>query len=854
MNDKLNLIKKELLNCFIKIFCNQNNEELILLDDDDKIFNYVEIATLQKLDRTINNKQFDFKHNPNILYAVFISLAENKNYGIKRSPTKIIEKNIKVNFQSCLFKTPAMKTEKKLLDHSLVFIENETNDFPGNGKEINLSLNKYKDLKDNDSFDFCLTTNSSHRTINYYKGISNDITIVSTRNRDQDVKNEFNKCNTKEHLNAENKYISQYSNKENIQEIGVIDKEKNILEQNNKFIDIDNEDYKINLKNEKVNDQNFYGNKVDDFQSIKNEEKYLHQKILSNPLFNNKRPSKNFNSHSTYNANEYIESNKNKSNENMRNEIILNPDELLNFDYDKKIYYLSFVKLNENKIFSKDFMNKIKMKIIESDNNSFNKKGRFFYQFIERLKVINNLEHLNYFLKSNNDHKSFLENDDIEAILNLLKVKNRLTLNREYTFINHTNKVSFQYFYSKSIKTNQYEKMTKLEKRINHIPIIDIETRKYDKEQKVIEDGVLHVVFIICENIQNLINLFAKIKYEVYYSKYALTNYISKYVYDILYDYTHISDSFLSFIKSFGFVSDGQERSFKKVSPDISNKMNVNHATYPESSNKDTNEDLNLDQEQNNDIGDISFADFKADKNSSEENENLNMNDHSSSSKTNLEINYPNKMIVKNLNEIIRLNQIQYLLKNIVGIKPNNNLNLIPYPKFVKLFHKYNSSIMNDEGLRLKHSYIKNENARFWYFKKFLSFEKQDKISKDHKLNNNKIIKHFFDSIGKEFFETKDFYKYDKKYNLNIENPIEGRQENIFEMINSKNVFNSESISSINEKNIKTQNQHLTNKSYQEIEINTDDKSAFTVDTNHNINNISSKKNIIKFFCNFFLK
>ena len=182
--------------------------------------------------------------------------------------------------------------------------------------------------------------------------------------------------------------------------------------------------------------------------------------------------------------------------------------------------------------------------------------------------------------------------------------------------------------------------------------------------------------------------------------------------------------------------------------------------------------------------------------------ENLNVNFINREKENNLKVNkekvedkkegcfdvvFPLKNKIKNLVKIIGINLINYLKKNISSVsKYSNSLNSIPYSKFLKLFVKYNSHQISEEGLLIKHCFLsKFEHEEFRYLKDFVIVDKiHDKMSKNHKLNVQKIIKNFFQDLQNEFFSSMQKDSFEKNNSDYCGSSDEGQWE-------SNNAINS---------------------------------------------------------------
>jgi hypothetical protein len=559
--------------------------------------------------------------------------------------------------------------------------------------------------------------------------------------------------------------------------------------------------------------------------------------IKSTELFN----SKNLN-FSSYNMTEYLQKIKNEK-KNKENNLFINSSSIINFQYEKFIFEMSFIKKNCNEILNLFKEKKIRKKI-----------------FIEKIKKIKEISDMNSLEER--------EENFLKEIFSIILIKYRIHLNREITDISHCNVKSFSYFMNKNICKGK-EEMIHFNNKIDYFPILEIESNKYDREQKTFEDGILHIVFLLFKDHESLIEVYSRIKYEVYYSENALCNYLCKYVYELIYEYSNVSETFLDFFKKFGFIEndknnlkekdkdniindkksqeDNHIRKFSSenlltFNPLIVHSLNNNNLTRnmdkdkedkdqykDKNKNNDLNSNISIDkieikfdlkntnsqdfnknkkhnligfignnnnnEIENNKNNSICFSDdiSKMNLNSSyttkvvnlsEEEESLrkkdnsinlaveentsylpllkryiknknNNDDKNQKSKkieTRIDINYPFKKITENLENLINLKLIKYLLKNIPYMKGNYDLESIPFNKFMKLFMKFNTFFLNQDGLKMKHSFLrKAEYEHFKIFKEFLIFDDSDRITKDHKVNLDKIIFFMLNYMEKEF-------------------------------------------------------------------------------------------------------
>jgi len=783
MNENLISITTEIIKTFIRIYSNQNEEECILFDNGE-ILKFINTATLEKMDRTINNKDFTFKYHADEKYAIFLSLKLNPNYGNKRSILKIKEKLLKINFdkpndynkdknRQSKSKFDSYLDQFKKSSNSIKFNSIYNNNIENENEQANLHKKNNSNERYNDDKHQISQTNYNLKQTNFQNNNLNGINENNINNLNKNINKDADisivNIEFQNNIQVESNNLN-LSDKNEVDLIQIIDEEINEGFQFNKELNFNDK----NISQIYFEENEFFLNsKIYDFNTIKNEEKNMHRKFLSDYNI----PTNIINNSSNYDATfnnitDYIIHYNKQKQEKQENPYFISPDDILNFECEKYLYFLSFIQVNQDVILP---INLQKDLSVENYSKIFK----------EKLKNINYLSDI----KQEDDLYEILK----EIFINL-KIKFRILLNREFTFFNHTNKETFRYFYVKNIKVIG-DDILEFERKIDKRPILDIEIRKFDREQKVIEDGVLLVVFLICNDLHQLVELFSKIKYEVYYSKFAITNYICKYVHDIVFEYTHISENFLEFFKNFGFVETDNYNKRKDAKNKILDEENlslkknnseyrINPTSFSEKKNnailltlKNDSIASSLETEANvncvnRDLNSNEYNNLKKkciQKDSKFHNEevidgiefisknieNIPIKNESNYDDQVLEIIFPFKKMIKDLNELINFNLLRYINKNLTSIKMNNNINTIPFPKFLKLLFKYNCVYMNEDGIRMKHSFLKKpEYSKFRVFKKFLIFDKSDKITKDHKLDVNKLIRFFLEEIEENFIIT----------------------------------------------------------------------------------------------------
>lgn len=210
------------------------------------------------------------------------------------------------------------------------------------------------------------------------------------------------------------------------------------------------------------------------------------------------------------------------------------------FEYIQKKYYYLFITISDNLNFCKNTDK------IPSISSSIHSIGSF-------AQSKNNTHHLVF------DYNKYLINLNICAKNeeSEFEIVHTVPLNRECTSIAHSTKESISYYNDvKNILTR--DKSIQIESFIQYLDdyfIIEIENKKPENEILMQEDGVLNVNFILTKCKQELIDLYTMIKYSLYYSKQSLTNYLSKYIYDIIHNFTNLpNDLLMKFLENFGIL------------------------------------------------------------------------------------------------------------------------------------------------------------------------------------------------------------------------------------------------------------------------------------------------------------
>ena len=205
------------------------------------------------------------------------------------------------------------------------------------------------------------------------------------------------------------------------------------------------------------------------------------------------------------------------------------------FEFLEDKFYYIFITIEENENFCKfSVPNKKASSFLYSSNS----KKQFPYF---------NFDYNKYLVNLNVCHKE-------EEEMKLFKIN----LNRETTVVSHSNLESIDYYKEvKNVKPTDNSSMNidKFSSLLENFFIIEIESRKNENEVSMKEDGILNVLYILSQEKEDLIEIYTLIKYSNYYIKEVLINYISKYIYDLIFDFTHLpNETLLKFLENFGVI------------------------------------------------------------------------------------------------------------------------------------------------------------------------------------------------------------------------------------------------------------------------------------------------------------
>lgn len=118
-----------------------------------------------------------------------------------------------------------------------------------------------------------------------------------------------------------------------------------------------------------------------------------------------------------------------------------------------------------------------------------------------------------------------------------------------------------------------------------------------------------------------------------------------------------------------------------------------------------------------------------------------------------VKLDFPLKNEIKVFEKLSQSNQINHIFRNLTNIYRDNSRDKVPFHKFILLVEKYKLYFAEKE-YRIKNKYLKEENIKEYKEYQFLKScsnygQKEFEISKDSKLDLNKVITHFFALLEK---------------------------------------------------------------------------------------------------------
>ena len=115
---------------------------------------------------------------------------------------------------------------------------------------------------------------------------------------------------------------------------------------------------------------------------------------------------------------------------------------------------------------------------------------------------------------------------------------------------------------------------------------------------------------------------------------------------------------------------------------------------------------------------------------------------------------FPLNKYIKTLDTLSQKNLINHMYRNLPNITKAKSADRIPFHKFILMLEKYKQYYATRE-YKIKQKYLNVKKAKFYSFlKPSLIFDPvNDKITKEHKINMNNVLKNFLEILEKFFFE-----------------------------------------------------------------------------------------------------
>jgi hypothetical protein len=210
------------------------------------------------------------------------------------------------------------------------------------------------------------------------------------------------------------------------------------------------------------------------------------------------------------------------------------------FEYIENKYYYIFITLEENPNFGIVRENSVasmrRNTVIDNSKKQFEYLNFDYNKFIVTLNIC-------------------VESDPTDPN-SQIELFCKVPLQRETTSISHSTQDNILYYKGADTSDNSTMLLESFASLSDKYFIIEIENKKSEHEISIKDDGVVNVVYIVNQTKEELIELYTIIKYSIYYIKESLINYLSKYVYDIIFDFTHLpNENLLKFLENFGIIT-----------------------------------------------------------------------------------------------------------------------------------------------------------------------------------------------------------------------------------------------------------------------------------------------------------
>ena len=121
---------------------------------------------------------------------------------------------------------------------------------------------------------------------------------------------------------------------------------------------------------------------------------------------------------------------------------------------------------------------------------------------------------------------------------------------------------------------------------------------------------------------------------------------------------------------------------------------------------------------------------------------------------SNYNLVFPLKKYIKTLDSLSQKNIINHMYRNLPNITRAKAAKRVPFHKFILMFEKYKQYYSVRE-YKIKQKYLNGKKAKFYSFlKPSLIYDTiNDKITKEHKINLNNVLKNFFEVLERFFTE-----------------------------------------------------------------------------------------------------
>ena len=121
---------------------------------------------------------------------------------------------------------------------------------------------------------------------------------------------------------------------------------------------------------------------------------------------------------------------------------------------------------------------------------------------------------------------------------------------------------------------------------------------------------------------------------------------------------------------------------------------------------------------------------------------------------SNYSIVFPLKKYIKTFDSLSQKNLINHMYRNLPNITKTKAIKRVPFHKFILMFEKYKQYYSSRE-FKIKQKYLNGKKEKFYSFlKPSLIYDTiNDKITKEHKINLNNVLKNFFDVLERFFNE-----------------------------------------------------------------------------------------------------